>query len=91
MTTEQFYEFLRKEGALKTFLRDILDVYASITGGRKKPSLRTYESYIKLALDKQRNPIDRLLLWSSTKSGHAYYSHLTDLFGELAEKEEYDN
>ena len=91
MTIEQFYEFLRKEDALKTFLRDLLDIHTSTSGGRKKPSLRTYEFRIKSAIDRDYSPIDRLLLWSTTEKGSSYYSHLDNLLWRLREKEEYDN
>ena len=93
MTTEQFYEFLRKEGALKTFLREILDVHILPSGGRKKPSLRTYEIRIQDTLKKGDSPIDQLLLWCTTKNGQQYYSDLNWLFrGHIkAEEKEEDH
>ena len=88
MTVNKFYDFLREEGALKTFLRDILAVGVAPSGKRPKPSLKTYEPQIKEILDNRGSPVNRLLTWDTTENGFSYYLPLENLFWRFLRKEE---
>ena len=77
MTTNQFYDFLRKEGVLKAFFIDLLDVTVPPSASWcPKVGISTYNQLVDKAVKQSPTPYSALILWSSSRFGSRVYSNL---------------